>query len=245
MNLKHKQQLAVVIGDPWQNYTDFAMACRTLTQSWLHNPALKHGRHYPNPNPAYPSSVHLNLADYFQKRQRGACSTQYCRHVTELRVLIMTIAELREMASRAVVDRGWVLLRRQMLQGILKLVWGCTGAYTVLCACRYYLSKARYSPLSSGPKKVPPAPTGMGFGSSAPRWRNKPSRFAKSPANNSGLQLTSSGLQLTSSGLQLTSSGLQLTSSGLQLTSSGLQLTSSGLELQVRLATLQTPNHPP
>ena len=42
----------------------------------------------------------------------------------------------------------------------------CIFIVTIL---RYYLS-ARYSPLTSGLKKITPAPNGVGFGSSASRW---------------------------------------------------------------------------
>lgn len=41
---------------------------------------------------------------------------------------------------------------------------------------RYYLSKARYSPLTSGLKKLPPS--SVAFGSSAPRWPQRPHRIS-------------------------------------------------------------------
>lgn len=57
---------------------------------------------------------------------------------------------------------------------------------------RYYLSKARYSPLTSGLKKLPPS--GVAFGSSAPRWPQRPHRV---PAEATGTALQPQVQQLT------------------------------------------------
>ena len=60
------------------------------------------------------------------------------------------------------------------------MVGKCRTSITfVFPVLRYYLSKARYSPLTSGLKKLPPS--GVAFGSSAPRWPQRPHRVPAEP----------------------------------------------------------------
>lgn len=81
---------------------------------------------------------------------------------------------------------------RLKLQGMLCKAQ--VSLYTVFSFTRYYLSRSRYSPLFNSLKK---APAGPAFGSSAPRWLEKPAALSSKSDSTCDLQLQVSTLQIS------------------------------------------------